>query len=332
MEEKEGHKAEHHATHHASKEKKNNMTEKLRENPWILSTLILGIIVLVLLVGKFGVSGSTVSEKEINKTVSEFMISRGLIDSQVLEITEESASLYSVSVSIKGEPVTIYVTKDGENLIPSLIPLSITETDTPTDTNTQTEQPTEVPKSDKPVVELFVVSYCPYGLQAEKGFLPVMELLKDKASIKIIFMPTQHGQKEEDENRLQICLREEQESKYLNYLKCFLESGNSTACLITAKIDNSKLQSCLKSRIENLYEEDLKKTDKYGISASPTLIINGVKSNAGRDSESYLVGVCNAFNTSPDKCTSAEVSNAQPSPGFGSTASASSGNAAQCGS
>ena len=55
------------------------------------------------------------------------------------------------------------------------------------DTSTaDTSTSTTVPKSDKPLVELFVMAYCPYGTQAEKGLIPVIELLGDKidASIK----------------------------------------------------------------------------------------------------------------------------------------------------
>ena len=48
--------------------------------------------------------------------------------------------------------------------------------------------PPVVPKSDRPKVELFVMSYCPYGLQMEKAYLPAWELLKNKADIDLKFV------------------------------------------------------------------------------------------------------------------------------------------------
>ena len=36
------------------------------------------------------------------------------------------------------------------------------------------------PKKEKPEVELFVMSHCPFGTQIEKGMLPVARLLGDK--------------------------------------------------------------------------------------------------------------------------------------------------------
>lgn len=44
------------------------------------------------------------------------------------------------------------------------------------------EVPFDAPDQDKPEVEFFVMSFCPYGNQAEEGLEPVYKLLKDKVS------------------------------------------------------------------------------------------------------------------------------------------------------
>ena len=41
----------------------------------------------------------------------------------------------------------------------------------------------EITKTDKPNVELFVMSFCPYGVQAETAMKPVVDLLGDSADI-----------------------------------------------------------------------------------------------------------------------------------------------------
>ena len=64
------------------------------------------------------------------------------------------------------------------------------------------------------------------------------------------------------------------------------------------------------------FDVDAALNTKYGVGGSPTLIINGVQSNAGRDSASYLKAICAAFNTAPTEC-STTLSSTQPGAGFG---------------
>ena len=61
-----------------------------------------------------------------------------------------------------------------------------TENNQKTQETTPAAQPTIPPfepkKTDKPEVKFFVMSFCPYGNQAEAGLEPVYQLLKDKVS------------------------------------------------------------------------------------------------------------------------------------------------------
>jgi glutaredoxin len=55
-------------------------------------------------------------------------------------------------------------------------------TATPTPNPQPTIPPFQPQKSDRPEVKFFVMSFCPYGNQAEAGLEPVYQLLKDKVS------------------------------------------------------------------------------------------------------------------------------------------------------
>ncbi|MBU3923425.1 MAG: hypothetical protein KJ592_00750, partial [Nanoarchaeota archaeon] len=251
--------------------------------------------------------------------------------------------------------VPVYVTKDGENLVPSLVPLTAQATQ-PTTDNRQPTTEVNVPKSDKPIVEAFVMSHCPYGTQIEKGLLPVANLLGDKIDFQIKFVyyamhPT-YGEVEEQLN--QYCIQEEQNDKYLDYLTCFLGKTGTPAdgatCIDETKINKAKLSSCTTktdkefSVLANLNDQstwmsgrypkfDIHKADndKYQVGGSPTLVINGVTAQAGRDSVSLLNAICASFNDAPEECNT-ELSPAQPTPGFGfGTAAASNNAAAGCG-
>lgn len=190
----------------------------------------------------------------------------------------------------------------------------------------------KIKKFTKPQVEVFVMSYCPFGLQMEKGIIPVHKLLKDKVNITIKFVQyTMHGKREVEENTRQYCIQKEQHDKYWTYLECFVGTGNSANCLDEAGVDKDKLKKCMDEADKRFHissdaasgryprfrinEEEAK---RYGVQGSPTLVINGMVRSVGRDPESLKNAICNAF---PQKKRPAEcnqtLSSAFPSPGFG---------------
>ncbi len=107
-----------------------SLTDKLRKNPFIVSTIVFGILALILLVGMSsgGITGNVVSEEEAGNNVVEFL--NTVADSEVdLIDVETQGDFYKVTIGFKGDELPVYVTKDGEYYTSSLIPLSA-----PTDT------------------------------------------------------------------------------------------------------------------------------------------------------------------------------------------------------
>jgi hypothetical protein len=322
----------------------------LRSKPWVVSTFVLGILVILLLAGNlFNITGNTVSGTKAGEKILNFATSQGM-SAEVVNVSSEG-SFYKVILSIEGSDVPVYVTKDGKYFTSSLIPLVTEEDNTNTNTNTNT-QTTEVPKTTKPVVELFVMSYCPYGTQAEKGILPVVDLLGDKIdfNLRFVYYAMHPTSGEVEENLRQYCIQKEQESKLNDYLTCFLEAGNSSSCLTTAKIDKTKLNLCTSAAdkefqiSENkndktkwlsgnypLFNIDKALNEQYNIGGSPTLVINGVTVNSARDPASYLDTICQAFSDGnvPTECGE-QLSTTAFSPGFGYSTTTST-TAAACG-
>jgi protein-disulfide isomerase len=183
--------------------------------------------------------------------------------------------------------------------------------------NKEEPQSQEIVKSDKPKVELFVMTHCPFGTQAEKGMIPVYNELGNLIDAKIRFVHYFMHDPEEAETPRQVCIREEQPDKFIPYLECFLEEGDNNKCITEAKIDTTKLNDCISKNAENYYKDDSELSEGYGVQGSPSLIINGKMVNSARDSQSYLKIICSAFNTPPEICNTAELSSQSPSPGFG---------------
>ncbi|MFA4960639.1 MAG: hypothetical protein WC548_03155 [Candidatus Pacearchaeota archaeon] len=316
---------------------------RLRKNYWIVSTFVLAIIIVGMLI--FGlVNFGGINANVVGQKVVEFANSQGA-NAELVSV-EEDGELFKVILSIDSQEFPVYVTRDGKNLVPSLIPLETTIT-----SDTQQQTSTDIPKNDKPIIEAFVMSHCPYGTQIEKGLIPVANLLKDKIDFKIkfVYYAMHPSQGEVQEQLNQYCIQEEQNDKYIDYLTCFLDKGDGTSCITSTGIDKTKLAACVEKTdkefavtenlndktkwlsgnypLFNIYKED---NERYGVGGSPTLIINGVEAQSGRDSASLLSTICSAFNVAPEECNT-QLSSAQPSPGFGFSTTSNTNNAAQCG-
>lgn len=313
--------------HHEHHSKKTSF-----KDPFVISTIVLGAVVLLLLGfilfnGVSAAGGQTLKGEVAGGKLVEFLNGKTQGGVSYVE-SKDIGNLYEVTVSYQGQEIPVFVTKDGKYFVQGAIPLE-------EDNSTQNEIPEEqeikdVPKSDKPVVELFVMTHCPYGTQAEKGMIPTIKALGNKANATIRFVHYfMHGEKEETETYNQLCIREEQNAKYLDYLSCFLEDGNTTRCIKKVGLNQIKLNDCISKRSKGYFEADQELSQKYGVQGSPTLVVNGVQVSSGRDSQSFLNTICDSFNTSPTECTKT-LSSANPSPGFGVSSGNTAATNAQC--
>lgn len=321
------------------------------QSPWMISTIVLGVVALVLLAIVVGgkLTGNVVSEQGIEASLVSFVKAQGG-NLTVTSIAKESG-MYKVNVSVDGQDIPVFVSLDGKYLIPSTIPLSSDNSNVaPSSADTQQPVQKDIPKSAKPVVEAFVMSYCPYGTQIEKGLLPVVALLKDKIDFKVRWVSyAMHGQKEVNENTVQYCIEKEQSTKYLSYLQCFLNASNSASCLTSTGIDQTKLNSCVSAtdkayKITELFNDkstwlngnypqynvDKEDNTKYGVQGSPTLVINGIEASSARSPAALLATICSSFTTAPSEC-SQTLSSDSPSAGFGYGSSSADSSAATCG-
>ncbi|MFZ5955598.1 MAG: DsbA family protein [Nanoarchaeota archaeon] len=286
-------------------------------NYWAVSTIILVILLIAVLL--INPMSQNVSKDEAGESVVNFLNAQtgggvGLVN------VEAQGSLYQVTVSYQNQDIPVYITSDGKNFVYNIVPL----TGDAINTNTN-EEKIEVPKSDKPTVELFVMTYCPYGTQAEKAMIPAIRELGTNVDAKIRFVHYfMHGDEEEEETYRQICIREEQPAKFLNYLECFLEDGNATRCMTKYLIN---VDVCMKTKAKDYYEKDSELSQNYGVQGSPTLVINGVQASFNRSPSGALSTVCSAFNKAPNECD-AELSTTSTSSGFG--ASGNSGSSGSC--
>ncbi|HTY44247.1 MAG TPA: hypothetical protein VMC80_03315, partial [Patescibacteria group bacterium] len=174
-------------------------TEKMRENPWIISTFVFGIIIIILLLGTFfggfPGTGNAISTQSAGSNVVNFLNkyivpSGGIVLNSVEE--DKISGVYYANVTYNGNTLMMPVSKDGKYTdigggMINMITYASYMNSKPASSSSSTTQTTNVPKTDKPTVELFVMSYCPYGTQMEKAIIPVLNLLKDKVNFTLRF-------------------------------------------------------------------------------------------------------------------------------------------------
>lgn len=231
----------------------------------------------------------------------------------------ETHGLYEVKVTYQSQTISLYTSRDCSLLFTSGAMIM--------DGAKATPAPTKAPvKTARPAVDLYVMSFCPYGTQAETVMRPVYDLLGSKADFRIRYITTisgttidsvdsLHGPSEAKEDAFQICLAKTNPTKYWEYLhlfntQCYPQWQNSAAfdtcrknVTATLKIDHATVESC-SSGADGiaLLKPDAEDSATNGASASPSLLINGVEYRGARNPEAYKQAICNSFETAPEEC------------------------------
>ncbi|MBI2054024.1 MAG: hypothetical protein HYT36_01700 [Candidatus Staskawiczbacteria bacterium] len=311
--------------------------KNLNRNLLLTSIAVAGIVITGLLVfsgsnpSKFSLNlGSNSSKEDIAKKALDY-INKNLLNGQTASLGgfSEESGIIKLIVKIEDTEYDSYVTKDGKFLMPykainmdesseGLETGSASNTDAGNTAATAQQTCETLEKTDKPVLEAYVVSKCPFGLQMQRVLADVIKNapdLKDNILVRYIGavsggkITAMHGDAEAQENLRQICIRDEQNSKYWDYISCHIKSGDVDNCLATAKIDKNKLGSCISDPNKGLKyaKEDFDLNAEYDIKGSPTLVINGKKvsesSFGGRTSESLKSIICCSSSEKPGVCS-----------------------------
>jgi protein-disulfide isomerase len=280
--------------------------------------LILVFIVGFYLGGIFGIGGS-ISEAETTQKIQS-LLNQNSPDA-IFQLTERVVEngIYKVTGDIVdsqgSEQIVVYTTVDGAFLFPQIIPLE--QESQPVQSQPQ-PTPT-VPKSDVPVVELYIFSYCPAGSAALDTFSEVADLLKDDADFDVKFFSDMHGEYELQQNMVQECIQKVAPDKEWVYFKQFLETvytecsqmrsvdcdkDASIELMESIGIDSDSVFECVENDGDEYYNKDKADASALQLRYSPSIVINGVYlGNIDRSPDGIKAAVCSSFNIPPEKCS-----------------------------
>ncbi len=348
-ERKEEHKEEHKAHKEEPAPKKSEEGFSIKKSTLMLVSFTIIALIIGFAAG-FLISGtgqkpsaSTQPNEAIGRKAIEFLnknVVQPGTNATYVSMSEENG-LYKIITEYQGSQIPIYASTDGNVLFLSQ-PVLTNET-LPQQQPAQTTTASSITPQAKSSAELFVMSFCPYGVQAEQIMKPVVDTLSGKADIKVRFIvniqgnttdsvQSLHGTKEAQEDLRQVCIDKYYPSQYWSYVNafdqnCYPQSGDQAAIDACWKstagnlsMDVSKIQSCSQSsEALDLLKVDEQISNAYGVTGSPTLIINGATYNGARSSDGFQQAICSGFTTPPAECGSVVNATAVASPTAGCT-------------
>lgn len=258
---------------------------------------------------------------------------------------KETSGLYEVTVRYRGSEIPLHVTKDCSLLFPSsytLEPSAACDTQAGTCTTPAartTAAPAGPVRSARPSVELYVMSFCPYGVQMENVMEPVVRLLRDSTDIRVRYIATVqgesiataqslHGNAEAVEDARQLCIAKYAPGTYWDYLVAFNarcypawnDAGTLAACqnnvTVSSGISPDTINRCAAgSEGLQMLRADQSASATNRATASPTLFINGQRYSGARTPEALKQAICDHFNTPPAACSTQLASQAAAASG-----------------
>jgi len=328
--------------------KDKNLPSSILANRGIIAGIII-IAAIILLAGIFLITGNAggtpaVPPNECGAAAITYYNSNLAQANSTISLVSvnEKNGMYQIVVNAQAQNGYFYATKDCSLLMTRFynmkgnatptISSSITPVSSPKPVTSPkpTTSPTPVPepvKSARPSVELFVMSFCPFGVQAENAMDPVVGLLGTKADFTVRFIASVqgttvdsvkslHGLTEAKEDLRQLCIAKYYPQALWPYLmdvntQCYPVYKNATQiefcqknATATRGIDNQKIEACASgSEGLALLSADEVITKNLKITGSPTILINGQKYVGQRTAEAYKQGICARFDTPPAECS-----------------------------
>jgi len=307
--------------------------------PHIITFILLAFIITVYFSGEivigqnsFSFKRKRLSSKEAGETAKKF-ISEKILKGKEVKISDikDEENIFSFKIEIPNQGTfTSYITKDGHFVFPSGYDLKKIEEEEQKQKEAQPSSAAEIPQSNKPTALLFIMSFCPFGNQAEEGIAPAAALLKDKLTVEphyVIYSNyasgypdycldkenkycSMHGIGEVNQDVRELCVYKYQPEKYWQFIQqinkdCTAKNVDTcwTKSAKTTGVNTAKISQCQKNEAYSLLAKEVELNKKYNVKGSPDLLINETQYQGGRNPEDYKNALCSAFNNKPKECS-----------------------------
>jgi len=266
--------------------------------------------------------------EEATQKVENFLTEQLPSSNFTIKEVKEEKGMYRISLSLDDQEMNFYMPLDGSLLFPQSIKIT-----------TPKEQ--DLPTTKKPKVDLFVMSFCPYGNDSEKMMEPVANLLGNKIDLELHYIISAtnnneycideenqycslHGAGEVNQNIREICVAKNNPDKLWPFVTAINEQTDAqnvdqdwTEIAQEVGLNTAEIKTCLEKQGPSLLDIEKALIDqkypvqkpsqhsnqsKIVVQGSPTLVINGMIYDGERSSSGYKEAICSAFEEEPAEC------------------------------
>jgi len=289
------------------------ITKKVRENPWIFVSLILGVVVIVLLFMQFSgkITGKTISEDKAANTLIEFLNQESPGQFTLGDVSSEYG-MYKVNVAYQGREIPIYVTKDGK-LAGSFQPIVVDKISNNEPIEVSEDDDAVQGKDDAPVTIIEFSDYqCPFCGRYIKETYPQLKVQYiDTGKVRYVFrdFPLSFHENAQKFAEAAECVRDIANSngkkgdeiyfKYHDKLFANQDKLDETSLKKYAKevgINEDEFSSCLSSgKMADEVNSDLADGSSYGVTGTPAFFINGELLEGAQPFSAFKQAIDNAL-------------------------------------
>ena len=155
--------------------------------------------------------------------------------------------------------------------------------------------------------ELFVMSQCPYGVQAEDLMPEVINAFGADLDFRLQFIANDngdgtfrslHGQPEVDEDLRQVCAIKHYPANYMDYIICLNKNYRNAgtiwkSCAEEAGLDINTISTCYQgTEGAELLSNNIEKAIELGVGGSPTIYIDDSRYNGPRNAAGFQQVIC----------------------------------------
>jgi protein-disulfide isomerase len=274
------------------------LKKTVKKNPWVMATIVLGIIALVLLVMMLrgGITGNIITGKaiggqEAGDKLIDYLNSRTGGGVEYIS-HEDKGDLYEVMVSYQGQNIPVYITKDGEYFVQGAELIS-GQGDTPTQKPQTPSEPVEVSIDDDaikgdpnaPVTIIEFSDYeCPFcGKYFEQTYPQIKEEYVDTGKVRLVFRDFPLGFHDYAQKAGEAAECAGEQGKYWEMHDKLFENQDSLDVSSLKQyaqdigLDTASFNSCLDSgMMEDEVKSDMDEGQDYGVTGTPAFFINGI--------------------------------------------------------
>jgi protein-disulfide isomerase len=286
-------------------EHKEHVKKSRSFNPryWKWVSLALAVLLIIVLVAQgipdFGLMKNARADDALKYLNDEVL--GGFATAELNEVKEENGmyvlDIELISVAGQTQDATIYLSKDGELMFPTVIPLEEDNTE-PTDVETEPteEEVVEVDVTGQPFIgnedaKVTIVEFsdfqCPY---CEKGYTTMKEVLANyPEDVKIVFINFplsfhEYAQKAAEAGECAFA-----QGKFEEYHDMLFENQDALTLddlkkyAVDLGLDTEAFNTCLDSdEMASKVEDDMAYGSELGVSGTPAFFINGQKITGAR--------------------------------------------------